>query len=85
MRRYRTEILIPADRTVVLHLPPHLPEGRAAVIVLVEDDPAHPADEPLDDLHHHDQLDIEWWDEFDDGENDDGDNGNDNGNDNHDE
>ena len=61
MRRYRTEILIPPDRTIILHLPAHLPEGRAMVIVQVEGDDRdapHEADP--------DRQDIEWWDEFDD-------------------
>lgn len=64
MRRYRTEIVIPQDRTVVLHLPPHLPEGRASVVVVVEDGPG-PTEEHLDEpeMDHHE--DIEWWEEFD--------------------
>ncbi len=61
MRRYRTQILIPPDRTVVMQLPAHVPEGWAIVTVQVpEPDAADP--------HHdddHDRQDIEWWDEFD--------------------
>lgn len=60
LRRYRTEILIPPDRTVVLQLPIHIPEGRATIVVQV--------DEPdRSDVHENDpdRQDIEWWDEFD--------------------
>lgn len=64
MRRYRTEIVIPADRTVVLHLPPHLPEGRASVVVVVEDEPEAWTDQEHEEteMDHHD---MEWWEEFD--------------------
>lgn len=58
-RRYRTEIVIPADRFVSLQLPDDLPEGRAIVTVWVED-PEAPGDPDPD------RQDIEWWDEFDD-------------------
>lgn len=61
MRRYRTEILIPPDRTVVMQLPATVPEGWATVTVTVHD--------PHDADHHEpdpDRQDIEWWDEFDD-------------------
>lgn len=64
MRRYQTEVLIPADRYVGLQLPSHLPEGRAIVTILIEE-PATDEDGTLDgDL---DRDDIEWWDEFGDG------------------
>ncbi len=59
MRRYRTEILIPPDRTVVLQIPARIPEGWARVTVEVyephDEEPAH--EEP-------ESQDIEWWDEF---------------------
>ena len=61
MRRYRTQILIPPDRTVVLQLPPAVPQGWATITVQVQeaqDDDAHEPDP--------DRQDIEWWDEFDD-------------------
>ncbi|MDB5352241.1 MAG: hypothetical protein JWN86_3488 [Planctomycetota bacterium] len=60
MRRYRTQILIPPDRTVVLQLPSHIPEGWATVsIQLPEPETSHhPEADP-------DRQDIEWWDEFD--------------------
>ena len=63
MKRYRTQIVIPGDRVIVLHLPAHLAEGLATVTVQVDepDDPHHPD-------HDHDHHDIEWWDEFDDDE-----------------
>lgn len=59
VRRYRTEIEVPADRHVTLQLPPHFPEGRAFVTVLVleAESPAPAGDDP-------DRHDIEWWDEF---------------------
>lgn len=63
MKRYRTQILIPPDRTVVLQLPPTLPEGWATVTILVH--------EPHDIEHQEadpDRQDIEWWDEFDEGD-----------------
>lgn len=63
MSRYRTEIVVPSDRVVTLHLPDDFPEGRARLVVEV----AEPAEfggelEPSDaDLAADD---IEWWDEF---------------------
>jgi hypothetical protein len=66
--RYRTEILIPADRYVCLQLPPDLPEGRAVVTVQFVDAAPEPstltgADREIDPDHE----DIEWWEEFDEG------------------
>ncbi len=63
MPRYRTEIVIAADRYVCLQLPEHLPEGRAVVTVHVPDAAADGA--PA--THHEDDPDgddIEWWDEI---------------------
>jgi hypothetical protein len=66
VRRYRTEIVIPADHYLGLQLPSSLPAGRAIVTVTVEEpDPAELATWPESDP---DQQDIEWWDEFDDAE-----------------
>jgi hypothetical protein len=66
VRRYRTEIVIPPDRHIGLQLPSHLPEGRAIVIIQVEEpDEADAAYSPDSDP---DQQDIEWWDEFEDAE-----------------
>lgn len=65
MRRYRTQILIPPDRTVVLHLPAAIPEGWAVVTVHMQEADAND--------HHEvdpDHQDIEWWDEFEDDEED---------------
>ncbi len=63
MRRYRTEILIPPDRTVVLQLPVNVPQGWATVTVEFHESPQdeHSEADP-------DRQDIEWWDEFDEGE-----------------
>ena len=62
MRRYRTEVVIPPDRYIGLQLPPHLPEGRAMVTVIVHDpEPAAAGDWGSEA----DRQDIEWWDEFD--------------------
>ena len=60
MRRYRTQILIPFDRTVVLQLPHAVPEGWATITVQVQE--AEPKDHIESDP---DRQDIEWWDEFD--------------------
>ncbi len=60
LQRYRTEIVIPADRLVTLALPPHLPEGPAIVTILI----ASPTDEAdHDDPNDHGRA---WWEEFDD-------------------
>jgi hypothetical protein len=63
VRRYRTQILIPPDRTVVMQLPLTIPQGWAIVTVQIQ--------ENHDGEHHEpdpDRQDIEWWDEFDDEE-----------------
>ncbi len=66
MRRYQTEVVIPPDRYVALQLPPHMPEGRAIVVVQVEEpEPVETSSWPDGDL---DRQDIEWWDEFEDPE-----------------
>lgn len=61
MSRYRTEIIIPSDRVVTLHLPDDLPEGRARVTIEVEE-----ADETRGTLDPESDsaTDIEWWEEF---------------------
>lgn len=77
MRSYKTEIVIPQDRSICLQLPESLPTGRAVVTVSVttsdaeldleptweEQDPELDPDAVLttSDL---DRQDIEWWDEF---------------------
>lgn len=62
MRTYRTEILVPSDRSVVLQLPDHVPAGWATVTIRVDE--PDPADfEEVLDLDH---TDIEWWEEFED-------------------
>jgi hypothetical protein len=71
VRRYRTEVVIPPDRALVLHLPEDLPEGRAIVMIQVEeevdldtdlDGDGHDLEDVLD-VHAHD---MEWWEEFED-------------------
>ena len=71
MRRYRTEVIIPADRTIILHLPADLPEGPATILVHVEDpadasDPLASGDDDLGDALGLNRHDIEWWEEFED-------------------
>jgi hypothetical protein len=65
MRRYRTEIHIPADHAILLHLPAHLPEGRATVTVVVADAEEDPAgSEAFAAEVDLEGQDIEWWEEF---------------------
>lgn len=65
MRRYRTEIVIPPDRSLTLQIPASLPPGRATLIVQIDE--PHDAPESIEgdgfdsDLDHDD---IEWWEEF---------------------
>ncbi len=71
-RRYRTEIVIPADRFVCLQLPDDMPEGLAIVLVRVEgpgDDGDGDGDGDSDPPAEGDpdREDIEWWDDFDGG------------------
>ena len=61
VKKYRTQIVIPADRVVVLHLPEQLREGHATITVQIEEPDAH-----HDPDHDPDHQDIEWWEEFDD-------------------
>ena len=63
VRRYRTQILIPPDRTVVMQLPSTIPDGWAIVTIQVQEN--HEAEHHEADPDHQD---IEWWDEFDDEE-----------------
>jgi hypothetical protein len=70
VRRYRTEIVIPASRLVTLQLPEGLPPGRAVVSVAVAvAEPAGDAAEPGDHAGAAvgflgGEADYEWWDEF---------------------
>ena len=64
MRRYRTEIHIPADRSITLHLPAHLPEGRATLTVLVADEAEETPYEGVSPDLELEGQDIEWWEEF---------------------
>jgi hypothetical protein len=70
VRRYHTEVVIPADRTLVLHLPNDLPEGDATLIVQMVEPSIRDAscdhDDDLTDLLHVKDQDIEWWEEFED-------------------
>lgn len=62
MIRYQTEVVVPADRYLCVQLPATIQEGRATVIVLVEEpEPAEVLANIDPDL---DQQDIEWWEEF---------------------
>ncbi len=66
MRRYRTEIVIPENRQVTLHLPEELAVGRAIVTIDLS------LEDELDDPMQGDGLDprhdFEWWEEFGDDE-----------------
>ena len=62
MIRYQTEVVVPPDRYVCLQLPPTIHEGRATVIVLVEE--AEPAEVVANIDPELDHQDIEWWEEF---------------------
>jgi hypothetical protein len=70
VRRYQTEIVIPADRTIVLQLPDDMPEGNATLVVSIgetEDHDRSPErDDDLSDLLDVQDEDIEWWEEFED-------------------
>lgn len=61
MKKYRTQIVIPPDRVVVLHLPSQLREGHATITVQIDEPDSHHEHE-----HDPDHQDIEWWEEFDD-------------------
>jgi hypothetical protein len=61
MRRYQTEVIIPADRSLALQLPANLPPGRAVVTVEVVEPEAADAGGQENEL---DRQDIEWWEEF---------------------
>lgn len=61
MRRYQTEVFIPADRALALQLPANVPPGRAVVTILVVEPEAAEAAGHEGDL---DRQDIEWWEEF---------------------
>ena len=65
MSRYQTEIVIPPDRYVCLQMPAHFPEGTATVTVLAGEHDGGEVVPPRE--ADPDRLDIEWWDEFDDG------------------
>ncbi|HWE38658.1 MAG TPA: hypothetical protein VG406_19065 [Isosphaeraceae bacterium] len=61
MRRYQTEVFIPADRSLSLQLPANVPAGRAVVTILVVEPEAAEAGGNEGEL---DRQDIEWWEEF---------------------
>jgi hypothetical protein len=63
MRRYWTEIVIAEDRCLTLHLPDHIPTGRA--LILIEIPVAGDVDTDVEDSEDSGPpQDIEWWDEF---------------------
>lgn len=63
MRRYRTEIVIPASRLVTVQLPEGLPPGRARVTVTLATE-AEVEVEPQHDFLDDARDDYEWWEEF---------------------
>lgn len=65
MRCYRTEIHIPADHSITLQLPAHLPAGRAIVSVVVADEEEAGPDVAVPPEIELEGQDIEWWEEFD--------------------
>ncbi len=63
MARYRTEIVIPRDRVLIIHLPDDLPEGAATLLV----ESASLANAPMGPTSSDDDReDIEWWENLDD-------------------
>jgi hypothetical protein len=65
--RYRTEIVVAADRYVCLQLPPHFPEGVATVTVRFHGPPDADRPDSAEELDP-DREDIEWWEEFEEGD-----------------
>lgn len=66
MRRYRTEILIPADRHIHIQLPDQWPEGLARLIIeVVDPEPAQSTQSADREFNSLDSHDMEWWEEFD--------------------
>lgn len=63
MRQYRTEVVIPPDRALVIHLPDQFPAGRATVTIVLHDSGSTSSAESESDDDHQD---IEWWEEFED-------------------
>jgi hypothetical protein len=59
---YRTEVVIPTDRVLVLHLPDDMPLGQAVVTVRVEEPATAPVPQPLTETLDLDNQDMEWWD-----------------------
>lgn len=64
LRGYRTEILVPEDRVLLIHLPEDIPTGRALVVVQPLDDGLGEPDDDLAAALDLDRTDMEWWDEF---------------------
>lgn len=63
VRSYRTEVVIPDERVIVLTLPDDMPIGPAIVTVCVEKPSIAQAPQSLGETLGLDQQDIEWWDE----------------------
>jgi hypothetical protein len=61
--RYRTEIVVAADRYVALQLPGSFPEGRAIVTVHIREGAESESIDP-NDREDADHEDMEWWEEF---------------------
>jgi hypothetical protein len=65
VRSYRTDVVIPDDRVLLIHLPDDLPVGRAVVIVqAMGGDGLETDGDDLAAALDLDRADMEWWDEF---------------------
>ncbi|GIW86785.1 MAG: hypothetical protein KatS3mg108_1109 [Isosphaeraceae bacterium] len=62
VRSYRTEVVVPEDRVLLLHLPDDLPAGRALVMIQALDaETVEPECDDLADALDLDRADMEWW------------------------
>ncbi len=71
VRRYRTEVVIPLDHEIMLHLPEDMPTGRAVIVVQVleesdPDDASGSSEDEFVELLGMNRHDMEWWEEFED-------------------
>lgn len=68
MRRYRTEIVVPEDRCVTLHLPLEMAAGHATLTIEVESVEEGGHDQAPAAKAAARRVDMEWWEEFESGE-----------------